>query len=319
MSTQVQCAIWGTPASWRTPGPRRSQLTIEDSARAGGSYSIDRLIAERVIPQLDDAAKARLTTSLVKSRQLGNLIPHIGEREVEDALSAAPIPVHERAVSLLRYTADRTERVGTYVALEDHMDGALAWSESTDTTEIMFLAEYLDSEVLLRRGGSGGLMPQCTVSVKGYSLLAEERTALLPYQAFVAMWFDESMDDVYEQGIRPAIEDVGYEAYRVDRTHDIGKIDDAIIREIRRSKFVVADFTQGTDGNRGSVYYEAGYAHGCGIPVISTCHKDEFHNLAFDTRQNAHIAWAAPDSLRISLADRIGALFGEGRHSSRRA
>ena len=53
-------------------------------------------------------------------------------------------------------------------------------------------------------------------------------------------------------------------------------IDDEIIAEIRRSWFVVADFTCGTvphEGKevaipRGGVYYEAGFAQGLNVPLI---------------------------------------------------
>ena len=40
------------------------------------------------------------------------------------------------------------------------------------------------------------------------------------------------------------------------------KIDDEIVAEIRRSKFIIADFSHGSDGARGGVYFEAGFAHG---------------------------------------------------------
>ena len=45
---------------------------------------------------------------------------------------------------------------------------------------------------------------------------------------------------------------------RIDRHEHVNKIDDEIIAEIRRARFVVADFTHGDTGGRGSVYYEAG-------------------------------------------------------------
>ena len=59
------------------------------------------------------------------------------------------------------------------------------------------------------------------------------------------MWFDESMNDAYENGIEPGIRDAGYEALRIDRKEHSNKIDDEIIEEIRRSRFVVADLTHG--------------------------------------------------------------------------
>jgi hypothetical protein len=89
-------------------------------------------------------------------------------------------------------------------------------------------------------------------------------------QAFVAMWFDSSMNDFWEQGFKPAIEEDGrFKAIRIDRKDFNGKICDEIVAEIRKSKFLVADFTD----QRGGVHYEAGFAHGLGIPVIFTAKK----------------------------------------------
>jgi hypothetical protein len=41
--------------------------------------------------------------------------------------------------------------------------------------------------------------------------------------------------------------------------------------EIRRSRFVVADYT----GQRNGVYFEAGFGLGLGLVVIPTCRADE--------------------------------------------
>ena len=131
-------------------------------------------------------------------------------------------------------------------------------------------------------------------------------------QAFVAMWFHDSMDRAFEDGIKPGIEDAGYTALRVDRTEHINKIDDEIIASIRRSRFLVADFTQGDDGARGGVYYEAGFAAGLAIPVIYTCRNGGVDDLAFDTRQYNHILWETPEGLRKALRDRIGRVIGDG-------
>ena len=85
-----------------------------------------------------------------------------------------------------------------------------------------------------------------------------------------------------------------------------------MIAEIRRSRFVVADFTQGADGNRGSVYYEAGFAFGAGVPVIFTARADSLGGLAFDTRQYSHLTWSEPAELRRKLTHRIDATLGAG-------
>ena len=151
------------------------------------------------------------------------------------------------------------------------------------------------------------------LTVEGYTRLAELRAVQKESsQAFVAMWFDDSTDSAWSEGLRPGIEDAGYEAFRIDRKEHNNKIDDEIIAELRRSRFVVADFTQGADGARGGVYYEAGFAHGLNIPVIFTCRKDTLDKIHFDTRQYNHIVWETPVELRQRLAARISAEIGDG-------
>ena len=126
------------------------------------------------------------------------------------------------------------------------------------------------------------------------------------------MWFDDSMNDVLKNGIEPAIEDAGYKPVRIDRKEHINKIEDEIIAELRRSRFVVADFTHGDDGARGGVYYEAGFAHGLDLPVIFTCREDAVDTLHFDTEHYNHIVWITPEELREKLKNRILAVIGEG-------
>ena len=121
------------------------------------------------------------------------------------------------------------------------------------------------------------------------------------------------MNTPYEQGIKPAIEAAGYTSMRIDKKEHSNKIDDEIIAEIRRSRFLVADFTHGDNGARGGVYYEAGFAHGLNLPVIFSCREDMFDKLHFDTRQYNHIAWKNEnlDEFRKNLTNRIEALIGE--------
>ena len=150
------------------------------------------------------------------------------------------------------------------------------------------------------------------VTVSGHVRIADQVADIDSSQAFVAMWFDDSVAAAYDEGIERAIRDCGYEPKRIDRDSTVDKIDDAIIAEIRRSRFIVADFTHGKGGARGGVYYEAGFAHGLGVPVIFTCRKDMIDEVHFDTRQYAHILWDNPSDLRGSLRDRILARIGKG-------
>ena len=150
-----------------------------------------------------------------------------------------------------------------------------------------------------------------TITVEGWNRIAElERgqPGAKPEQIFVAMWFDESVSSAFEGGIRPAIEDAGYVALRIDQKEFVSRIDDEIIAEIRQSRAVVADFT----GQRGGVYYEAGFAHGLGLPVIMTVEDSDVANLHFDTNHYNHILWRKPADLRRDLKNRLLAVLGRG-------
>jgi len=119
--------------------------------------------------------------------------------------------------------------------------------------------------------------------------------------AFVAMSFDSSLENAYTNGIEKAIRECGYTPNRVDQTEHNEKICDRIILEIKRSKFLVCDFT----GHRNGVYFEAGYGLGLKLPVIWTCREDELEKTHFDTRQYNHIVWNDENDLYYKLKNRI--------------
>jgi nucleoside 2-deoxyribosyltransferase len=197
-------------------------------------------------------------------------------------------------------------------------DLLLAWTGSRKISEIITLAEYAATQTWIRyrmteRPGSGNNIHEMMLMPPGYARIAAlDGTNPNSRQGFVAMWFDPSMTEAYEHGIRPAIIDAGYEAMRIDGKDHNNKIDDEIIAEIRRSRFMVADFTHGDPGARGGVYYEAGFAHGLNMPIIFCCRKDVIEKVHFDTRQYNHIVWETPQELRDALAKRISATIGDG-------
>ncbi len=136
--------------------------------------------------------------------------------------------------------------------------------------------------------------PQYHVAVtsKGIEYMEKHNSSNLSKQAFVAMWFnrDENikeckydMQKTYENAIEPAISTSKdkYTAMRIDCKEHCNDINDEMIAEIRKSKFVVADLT----GYRGGVYFEAGFAYGLGLPVIYTCNQ-EWLNTQKDDKGN---------------------------------
>lgn len=149
-----------------------------------------------------------------------------------------------------------------------------------------------------------------TIRPEGWARI-DELSRLQPesLHVFVAMWFNAEMDDFYRKGIEPAVSDAGFDCNRIDLQEHNNKICDEIVAAIRRSRFVVADFT----GQRGGVYFEAGFAMGLGIPVIWTVRKDEIDKVHFDTRQYNHIVYETPDDLRARLYNRISATISGAR------
>lgn len=167
-----------------------------------------------------------------------------------------------------------------------------------------------DSMIALKRLGYVDQRAE-HITLDGWKRIADLRTHRRDSrQAFVAMWFDDSMSGAWSEGFKKGIERTSrFSAQRIDELEHSGKIDDRIVAEIRRSGLVVADFT----GNRGGVYFEAGFALGLSIPVIWSCRSDWLDRVHFDTRQYNHVVWDDPADLADKLYWRILAVIGVNR------
>ena len=130
-----------------------------------------------------------------------------------------------------------------------------------------------------------------------------KKTTQLSNQAFVAMWFDSSLNEIWEMAFKPALKHTGFNPIRIDKTEHNERIDDKIIADIRKSALLIADLTE----HRQGVYFEAGFSLGLGIPVIWTCRDDHKDKIHFDTRQYNCIFWNTPKELKERLIDRIEA------------
>ena len=306
-----RCPIWKTVVYTYPPERYVGYATI-DSPRAGGEYAIDQQVND-VLAKCNEKCKARLTTWMVKQRRLGIKCPKVTESVIEDMEQKGDLQIYDRSNLLLQFISNQTPKIGVEISFSRQNVSALvlAWSESTKFSEVRVLLEYLVDQGFLQKSRPESVEYSLTVS--GIAKLEEFNTATVDsLQAFVAMWFHDSMNDAWEQGIKLGIEDAGYNPLRIDEKEHIGKIDDEIIAEIKRSRFVVADFTQGDEGARGGVYYEAGFAYGRNIPVIFSCRKDMLKKVHFDTRQYNHIVWETPEELRYKLVNRISARIGDG-------
>ena len=151
------------------------------------------------------------------------------------------------------------------------------------------------------------------LTVKGM-MAAEELGIAVSNSAlgFVAMSFDPGLRAAWTNGFEPAIRAAGYVPSRIDEKEFLGGITDQIMAEIRRSRFVVADYT----GQKNGVYFEAGFALGLPLPVIPTCRADKIEKLHFDIKHLNTLVWKNAGELADLLTKRIRAIIGPGPNAT---
>jgi nucleoside 2-deoxyribosyltransferase len=233
-----------------------------------------------------------------------------------EIFEAKDINTLEKCDKLLLFIEKKAARVGDCLYSNDVVSNyeAQATSWAIDWVELSGLLELLVEMGRLSAQRNKMLhneIVSISIAGKGWERLEElYSTNIDSKQGFVAMWFSEKMQSVYDKALAPAIKNAGYLPLKVDDKEHAGKIDDEIIRQIRRSRFLVADAT----GHRGGVYYEAGFAHGLGLPVFWTCRKNAMKDLHFDVRQYNCLIWEENklEEFEYALSRRIEAVLGQG-------
>jgi hypothetical protein len=311
--SETTCAIWNTPAEQLE---KAGDFVVLDSPRAGGKYWISGTAIGQ-IGSLTDNAKRLLTTWLCEQRRAGFQVPKVQSGVVELVKARKPLPIMVRVTAALRTFGDQIVQLGDQIIFSGPDDTNtlrfLAETESRNVnefTEVLRMLNqigHLEGEFLVNSGG------RFRPTAAGWTEIDKLRQPRVDSsQGFVAMWFHESTEEAYLNGIAPALRMTGFAPIRIDKKEHNNKINDEIVAEIRRSRFLVADFTCEPNTVRGGVYYEAGFAQGLGIPVIWMCKDTSISDLHFDTRQYAHIIWKTPADLLTQLKNRIGATVGDG-------
>ena len=316
-----KCPLWKTPATMRADSRYHSLSIVVDSDRAGGQYVLLIHIARNLQEpsnELSNEAKAQITTRLVDRRREGTAIPEITRELVERARSGdlRSLLPSQKADLLLRRLAQEVPNVGEPIDWPKFAAAAevAACCEAETIHEVKMLLQYLRELHYAAQPPNTDSTRELMLTAQGYQRIAElEMSGIDSNQIFVAMWFHDTINRLYHDAIKVAIEEAGYTPYRVDKpshedkdTYEM-KVCDRIEVEIRRSRMVIADFTHGDAGARGGVYFEAGLARGLGIPVIWSCSEDMFDELHFDTRQYPHIGWQwnKLHEFKQELSDRI--------------
>ncbi len=119
---------------------------------------------------------------------------------------------------------------------------------------------------------------------------------------FVAMPFDESMDDVYHYGISNAVRAAGFVCERADEKAFTGEVLAQVKRRIRSSTLVVADLSTANS----NVYLEVGYAWGCEVPTVLVV--DDLEALEFDVQGQRCLEYRKIQDLERGLRDELAQL-----------
>lgn len=125
-------------------------------------------------------------------------------------------------------------------------------------------------------------------------------------QPFDAGKFEKRYNDVY----KPALEQAGFEAYRVDRDPSVDVPVESIETGIRNATICLADIST----NNPNVWYELGFAFAMGRPLIMVCSNErEDGRFPFDIQHRSIIEYASEsasdfESLKTKTCERAKAL-----------
>lgn len=277
-----------------------------------GAFRISPTAVQMLEDQRWDGDRWKISAWVVQMR------PDMLMSEMLDQAVASAVPsLLPRARRLLSALAADTDAKYSVAFGGDRYKRYLAFGWCRDADELLFLLNRVmhdefgwlaevKAQPMLR--GSAALL-SCSLSAKGLMELETGHPGDSKI-GFCAMWFSAELMPFYREVIELGVRACGYEPLRLDDKEHNNNIDDEIIASIRGAKFVIAEMT----GHRGGVYFEAGFAHGLGLPVIYMLRDDDQQDIHFDVRQQNFILWS-PDDLpdaRKRLENRIRATLGQG-------
>lgn len=337
------CPIWGTTADV----VKRKDWVEIYSSDAGGLFFLTEETYEDIVDQggankIAKLNKVKIATYILQ-QNIKNSAPQLTYNDLEIISQSPFLDAREKYNLLLKTIKWSTPNIGEDIGWQGSSEylTAIEWGEKDkffngvfdeNTMLLAFLNEAIEKQHINYSGKSLEDSAYTYLTIKGHQYIEEMGHQLLDSdQIFVAMWFNDQTRPLYEKAIKPAIKQAGYKVMRIDDKSHNEKICDEIIAEIRKSKALVADMTCGlakpeewseenlVGAPRGGVFYEAGFAHGLGIPVIWTVNQEiaDIENVShFDVRQYNQIRWTKEnlEEAKKEILNRIEATLGQGPH-----
>lgn len=167
------------------------------------------------------------------------------------------------------------------------------------TSSIILVSQYVTVHLVNKLAGSRNFL----FVEKGGGMFADlleklDRIISNKY-CFVCMPFHASFADVYELGIKPVVEGLGFRCERADEIQHNRGIIEVICNRIAMAHLIVADMS----GQNANVYYEVGFAHALQKEVILLTTRAE--DIPFDLRGFNHLIYNNIGELRRLLQHRM--------------
>lgn len=215
--------------------------------------------------------KELLAGYLYETKAIKESILQLTTKITEEILNSSKIPktVMQKVEKLLVNLYKLNKPIGEDY---DSMQLKPAMGYAIDSDEIDGMLEIMCDLGWIKTPSNTGHIYDFKFTAKGFD--TAERLILTNVDSkkvFIAMQFSDDLLELCRAAIQPACKACGFDAGLVSNNHNNG-ITDEIIAEIRRSKFVIVDFTY----NNAGAYFEAGFAQGLGRPVIRICQKEWF-------------------------------------------
>lgn len=270
-----------------------------------GPFTITRTALHNLRSKNITEKKSAVLSHAIQRMQKQNSWPEINSKMLKIIMENNYLPSPaEQADNLIVWIGDNIEAPGIEIGVDPDLHKAIIGAINNDNLHFI-VSSLIEQGLVLSK--SLKVKRPVTLSFKGwqrYDLI--KKGSLDSRKAFMAMPFGNGLiDKVYRDYFKEAVAQAGFNLFRIDEEPKAGSIDDRLRVEIRTSRFLIAELT---DGNHGA-YWEAGFAEGLGKPVIYTCEQSYFKDKKthFDTNHLHTVLWEesnleeAANQLKITI------------------
>lgn len=126
---------------------------------------------------------------------------------------------------------------------------------------------------------------------------------VVPNQVFIGMPFRGHFEDVYNFGIKPVLDQMGYRSWKADDHPNIIDLMCKVCEGIQKSEFIIVDLSEWNP----NVFFELGLSYALGRKVLIIKHKD--FKIPTDLKGMEYIQYSSVTKLRQKLSKIIAKIF----------